>query len=78
MMAAAFAAAEHCARATAALVHLVCRPFVGMWGPLLVDPAPSRAAMGLPALDGGLEAMLSRADLVLALTPEEFDAPDRL
>jgi UDP:flavonoid glycosyltransferase YjiC (YdhE family) len=59
MMGAAFAAAAQLALPTAVLVHVRYGPFVNVWG----DDLMHTSTLGL----------LSRADLVLALTPAGFD-----
>jgi UDP-glucoronosyl and UDP-glucosyl transferase len=59
MMGAAFAAAAQLALPTAVLVHVQYGPFVNLWG----DGLMHTSTLGL----------LSRADLVLALTPPGFD-----
>jgi len=65
MMGAAFAAAGRLGLPTAALVHVRYAPFVNIWG----DGLMHASTLGL----------LSRADLVLALTPPGFDdLPDVL
>jgi UDP:flavonoid glycosyltransferase YjiC (YdhE family) len=65
MMGAAFAAAERLGLPTAALVHVRYAPFVNVWG----DGLMHASTLGL----------LSRTDLVLALTAPGFDdLPDAL
>lgn len=75
-MGAAFAAAEASGVPTVALVHVLLRPYVAVWGSMFVDGGPARAALGLQALDStGPAEMLDRAAKVLACTPEELDVP---
>jgi UDP:flavonoid glycosyltransferase YjiC (YdhE family) len=76
MMTAGLAAAECAGLPTAALVHVLYQPYVNGWGPLFVDPAPARAALGLaPADPPGPLGAIRTAALTLALTPAALDLP---
>jgi UDP:flavonoid glycosyltransferase YjiC (YdhE family) len=73
MMGGGLAAAEHVGIRTAVLVHVLYRPFVEVWGQLVVSAAP-RARLGLAPVDGPVPAgLLARADAVLVLVPPGFD-----
>ena len=61
MMGAAFAAAAQLGLPTAVLVHVRYQPFVNLWGDELMHTS--------------VRGLLSRTDLVLALTPPGFDGP---
>jgi hypothetical protein len=76
LMGAALAAAEHLDLPTAVLVHVLYQPFAQDWGHRVVDVVEPRIALGLEPVDGSsVTGVMSRAELVLALTPPGFDFP---